>query len=149
MTPAQIEGMIDRMAGIFPASNFSRNAMKSTWSMDDFLLSVDVEDARKVISLVEAHGKIPSLPEMKNLFRRMWDANAIHQKVVVRCDVCRDTGWDDGYREAEEIMGQVRVTQERYTEVHWGNTYTVVVPCACPHGEERAAGLRKRQHAHS
>ena len=145
MTPTQIEGMIDRIVGIFPTHNVSRNTMKSTWALDDLLLSVDVDDARKVISLVEAHGKIPSLPEMKQLFRRMWDANAIHQKVEVRCDVCHDTGWDDGFREAQEIMGQYKVTQERYTETHWGMTYTVVHPCACPHGQERAKGMRKPQ----
>lgn len=142
MTPAQIEGMIDRIAGIFPSSNFSRNAMKSTWSMDDFLLTVDVEDARKVMDLVEIHGKIPSLPEIKQLLRTMWDKGAVYQKIEIKCDVCRNTGWDDGFRETEEIMGQFRVTQERYTEVHWGNTYTVVYPCACPHGQEREKGLR-------
>lgn len=145
MTPSQIEGMIDRIVGIFPSHQVSRNTMKSTWSLDDFLLSVDVEDGRKVISLVEAHGKIPSLPEMKQLFRRMWDVNAIHQKITVRCDVCRNTGWDDGFRETEEIMGQYAVTQERYTETHFGVTYTVVQPCACPHGQERGKGMRKRQ----
>lgn len=122
MTPAQIEGMIDRIVGIFPAHNVSRNTMKSTWSQDTYLLSVDVDDARKVIEKVEEHGRIPSLPEIKSMFGSMFNAN---RKIVFNaCDICNGDGWDTGWRSNDPTGGF-------FTETFLGNTYTVVKRCAC------------------
>lgn len=145
MTPAQIEGMIDRICGIYPTSNIYRKGMRSTWSLDDFMLSVDVEDGRKVLQFVEMHGKIPSLPEMKQMFRAMWNKQPTNERVQIKCEVCAETGWDDGIRmerDSTAVYGW-KMVQGLSTEQFQGNTYTVVRPCACPHGQERAAALRQ------
>lgn len=145
MTPAQIEGMIDRICGIYPTNNVYRKGMRSTWSLDDFLLSVDVDDARKVLAIVEMHGKIPTLPEMKQMFRQMWGGNTLGERVVVKCEICTETGWDTGMRFTQPVLGTSSLAQGFYTETHLGNEYTVVSPCACPHGQERAKALRQLQ----
>lgn len=144
MTPAQIEGMIDRICGIYPTSNVYRKGMRSTWSQDDFLLTVDVEDGRKVMDLVELHGKIPSLPDIKQMLRSMWNSNATYQPIVVKCEVCAESGWDTGIRMRFEptAVYQREMTHDLYTEEFQGNTYTVVRPCACPNGQERAQVLK-------
>ena len=129
MTPAQIEGMIDRIVGIFPAHNVSRNTMKSTWGQDLYLLSIDVDDARKVMPLVEQHGKIPSLPEMKRMFSEMFNKNS--KITFTGCDICNGDGWDTGLR-VEEREGVGVVVQDLFTETdEEGVTRTVVKRCAC------------------
>jgi hypothetical protein len=55
MTPAQIEGFIDRICGLFPTSQIGRNTVKNAWTADDFLLLQDVDDARKVVPLIMEH----------------------------------------------------------------------------------------------
>lgn len=144
MTPAQIEGMIDRICGIYPTSNVYRKGMRSTWSLDEFLLTVDVEDGRKVMDLVELHGKIPSLPEIKQMLRTMWNKDAVHQPIVVKCEICANSGWDTGIRlryEPTAVYERV-MTHDITTTQFLGNTYSVVHPCACPNGQERAQVLR-------
>ncbi len=125
MTPAQIEGMIDRIVGVFPAHNVSRNTMKATWGQDTYLLSIDVDDARKVMPLVEEFGKIPSLPEIKRMFSQLFNAN---RKIEFKaCDICHGDGWDTGLR----VGANGVILQDYYTETENGNTYTVVRRCAC------------------
>lgn len=140
MKPMQIEGMIDRIVGIFPAHNVSRNAMKSTWSQDDYLLDVDVNLARQVIPLVEAHGRIPSLPEIKQMFRQLMQTHRVSEEAVT-CAVCDSTGWDNGRRIERTANGSYEITHEFATETHLGNTYTVVRPCFCPIGAVRRGRL--------
>lgn len=103
--------------------------MKATWGQDTYLLSVDVDDARRVIDLVERHGRIPSLPEMKQLFSQLFNQN---RKVeFAACDICNGDGWDSGLRLGYDDNGNSVVTQERYTETENGITYNVVRRCAC------------------
>lgn len=128
MTPSQIEGMIDRIVGIFPAHNVSRNTMKATWGQDTYLLSLDVDDARKVIDLVEQHGRIPSLPEIKAMFGQLFNAN--RKVVFTACDICDGNGWDTGWR-ITQLTDVESLHASFYTETHLGKTYTVVKRCAC------------------
>jgi hypothetical protein len=46
-TNAQIEGMVDRICGLFPTTQIGRNTVKNAWVTDEFLLDADVDDARK------------------------------------------------------------------------------------------------------
>lgn len=97
MTPAQIEGMIDRICGIYASHNVSRNSMKGAWSQDDFLLSVPVDRGREVLALVEMHGKIPSLPEIKSMFHRlMRSQQGVAGVTRPDCHICGGSGWDSG-----------------------------------------------------
>jgi hypothetical protein len=136
--------MIDRICGIYPTNNVYRKGMRSTWSQDDFLLSVDVDDARKVMDLVEVHGKVPSLPEIKQMLRMMWNKSATHQPIVVKCEICAESGWDTGIRLKKDPTAMYGCVVSEYvtTEEFLGNTYSVVRPCACPNGQERAQVLR-------
>ena len=53
MTPAQIEGMIDRICGLFPTTQIGRNTVKNAWTKDDFLLDATVEEARLVTDWIK------------------------------------------------------------------------------------------------
>jgi hypothetical protein len=118
--------MIDRICGIYPAHQVSRNTMKATWGQDTYLLSADVEDARRVMPLVEEFGKIPSLPEMKRLFGRLFNENL--KLEASECTDCDSTGWDTGMRTTFK-GGVYEIIHDYYTEASLGRTYTVVRPC--------------------
>lgn len=97
MTPAQIEGMIDRICGMYAAHNVSRNSMKGAWSQDELLLDCPVEKGREVLALVEQHGKIPSLPEIKSMIRRIMSQSGGGAGLVRSdCSMCGGSGWWDG-----------------------------------------------------
>lgn len=108
MTPAQIEGMIDRICGMYAAHNVSRNSMKGAWTQDDLLLDCPVEKGREVLALVEQHGKIPSLPEIKSMIHRIMrsgDAGSISKD----CKLCGGSGWWDGVTdENPDGFGQIQ-----------------------------------------
>jgi len=127
MTPAQIEGFIDRICGLFPTSQIGRNTVKNTWTADDFLLLQDVDDARKVVPMImEHHDKFPTLKEVHYEFRLLRKP-AIQQTVVV-CEICDGNGWDTGRRwnfNTKELIC------EGFTKTVLDRTYTYVVPCKC------------------
>jgi len=127
MNLAQIEGMIDRICGLFPTSQIARNTVKSTWTNDDFLLYQSVDDARKIIPIVmDKHDKFPSLKEIHNAFRQLHNISA--DPIVMDCEICLGQGWDTGERWnfADKIL-----LDECYTEMHLGHQYRVVKRCAC------------------
>ena len=127
MTPAQIEGFIDRICGLFPTSNIARKTVKNAWTADDFLLLQDVDEARKVVPrIMEHHDKFPTLKEVHNEFKLL-RRPAVEQTVVV-CEICDGNGWDTGERwnyNTKEIIC------EGYTRTFMGHTYTYVLPCKC------------------
>jgi len=127
MTPAQIEGFIDRICGIYPSQQVSLAKAKHAWTADDFLLLQSVEDARKVVPLImELHDKFPSLKEVHKAFRLLRKP-ATEQTIVV-CEICDGNGWDNGRRwnyNAKELIC------EGFTKIVMGRTYSYVVPCKC------------------
>jgi hypothetical protein len=127
MTPAQIEGFIDRICGLFPTSQIGRNTVKNAWTADDLLLLQDVDDARKVVPLImEHHDKFPNLKEVHKAFALLRKP-ATEQTIVV-CEICDGNGWDNGRRwnyNAKELIC------EGFTKTVLGRTYTYVVPCKC------------------
>jgi len=123
VTPAQIEGMIDRICGMYATHNVGRNSMKGAWTQDDFLLDVPVETGRDVLPLVEAHGKIPSLPEIKNLIRRvMRHDGGVAGVTNPNCTICGGSGWD---------CGVTADNYEGYTRIEKGITYRFSKLCPC------------------
>ncbi len=127
MTPTQIEGMIDRICGLYPSSPVSLQKAKNAFTQDEFLLYQTVEDARKVITVImDNHDKFPSLKEVHKAFKLLRKP-AIEQTLVV-CEICDGNGWDTGRRwnfETKEIIC------EAFTKESMGQTYTYVVPCKC------------------
>ena len=127
MTPAQIEGMIDRICGLFPSGQVSLTKAKHAWTADDFLLLQDVNDARRVIPIImENHEKFPSLKEVHSAFRLLH--KPLTEQTVVVCEICDGNGWDNGKRwnyNAKELIC------EGFTKTVMGHTYTYVVPCKC------------------
>ena len=96
MTPAQIEGFIDRICGLFPTSQIGRNTVKNAWTGDDFLLLQDVNDARKVIPIIlENHDKFPNLKDVQKAFLHIRQPA---KQMIVLCDICDGNGWDTGRR---------------------------------------------------
>ena len=73
MTPMQIEGMVDRICGLFPTTIIGRNTVKNALTTDEFLLNSSVEDARKATDWIKINSeKFPaSLREMHNIFRKV------------------------------------------------------------------------------
>lgn len=127
MTPAQIEGFIDRICGIYPSQQVSLAKAKHAWTADDFLLLQDVNDARKVIPLImEQHDKFPSLKDVHRAFALL--RKPAREQTVVVCEICDGNGWDNGRRwnyNAKELVC------EGLTKTVLGRTYTYVVPCQC------------------
>lgn len=127
MTPAQIEGMVDRICGLFPTTQIGRNTVKNAWVVDDFLLDASVEEARKVTDWIKANSdKFPqSLRELHNIFRKVRTLGVKNQPIEVSCDICKGMLWDDGIRYSET---GVRLSEQYEVEVQ-GHTYKVVRPC--------------------
>ena len=127
MTPMQIEGMVDRICGLFPTTQIGRNTVKNAWTVDDFLLDADVDEARKVTDWIKANSeKFPaSLRELHNIFRKVRTLGTKNQPIEFKCDICHGMLWDDGIRYSD--TGQ-RLSEQYEVEVH-GHTYKVVRPC--------------------
>jgi len=127
VTPAQIEGMVDRICGLFPTTQIGRNTVKNAWVIDDFLLDASVEEARKVTDWIKANSdKFPqSLRELHNIFRKVRTLGVKNQPIEVSCDICKGMLWDDGIRYTENGM---RLSEQYEVEVQ-GHTYKVVRPC--------------------
>jgi hypothetical protein len=131
MTPMQIEGMIDRICGLFPTTQIGRNTVKNAWVVDEFLLAADVEDARKVTDWIKLNSeKFPaSLREMHNIFRKVQGKTDI--KTEIQCDICNGSLWDEGITYSSDG----RQLTQQYTVTFKGNTYKAVRPCPKCRGE--------------
>lgn len=127
MTPAQIEGMVDRICGLFPTTQIGRNTVKNAWVTDQFLLDAEVDEARKVTDWIKINSeKFPaSLRELHNIFRKVRGLGAKNQSIEIKCDICLGTLWDDGIRYSQEGK---RLSEQYELEVH-GHVYKVVRPC--------------------
>jgi hypothetical protein len=127
MTPMQIEGMVDRICGLFPTTQIGRNTVKNAWVTDEFLLDAHVDDARKVTDWIKTNSdKFPaSLRELHNIFRKVKGLGVKNQPIEVQCDICLGMLWDDGIRYSKD---GVRLSSQYTTEVR-GHIYTVVRPC--------------------
>ena len=126
MTPMQIEGMVDRICGLFPTTQIGRNTVKNAWTVDDFLLDADVDDARKVTDWIKMNSdKFPhSLRELHSIFYKVQGKSEI--KNEIQCDLCKGLLWDDGVTYSSDGR---QLTQQP-TEVFQGHTYKVVRPCS-------------------
>ena len=139
MTPAQIEGMVDRICGLFPTTQIGRNTVKNAWVTDQFLLDADVDDARKVTDWIKINSeRFPhSLRELHNIFHKV--SGSLKIKSDIQCKVCNGLLWDDGISYSDDGR---RLT-EQYTQTYIYKTdkgtkeftYKVVLPCpACRGG---------------
>ena len=125
MTPMQIEGMVDRICGLFPTTIIGRNTVKNAWTTDDFLLNASVEDARKATDWIKINSeKFPaSLREMHNIFRKVTGSHQMKGEIL--CDVCNGELWDDGVRFDKNDR---QISDQFTVELH-GQMYKVVRPC--------------------
>jgi hypothetical protein len=89
LTPKQIETMVDRICAMFPTVPVPRNGIKELWKEDALLLAADVKDGRAVMDAVERLGTIPSLPQLKGMFRSL----KAEQTTQAVCVVCDGTSW--------------------------------------------------------
>lgn len=127
MTPAQIEGMVDRICGLFPTTQIGRNTVKNAWVTDQFLLDAEVDEARKVTDWIKINSeKFPhSLRELHNIFRKVRGLGTNNQPIEIKCDICLGTLWDDGIRYSDEGK---RLSEQYEVKVQ-GHIYKVVRPC--------------------
>jgi hypothetical protein len=125
MTPMQIEGMVDRICGLFPTTQIGRNTVKNAWVVDDFLLDADVDDARKVTDWIKNNSeKFPaSLRELHNIFRKVTSKSQIQSEI--KCDLCKGLLWDDGITYSDDG----RQLTQQHTVMVQGHRYKVVRPC--------------------
>lgn len=134
MTPAQIEGMVDRICGLFPTTQIGRNTVKNSWVTDQFLLDADVDDARKVTDWIKINSeRFPhSLRELHNIFHKV--SGSLKIKSEILCKVCNGLLWDDGISYSDDG----RLLTEQYTKTYVYETdkgtkritYKVVLPCS-------------------
>jgi ribosomal protein L10 len=74
---------------MFPTVPVPRNGIKELWKEDALLLAADVKDGRAVMDAVERLGTIPSLPQLKSMFRSL----KAEQTTQAVCVVCDGTSW--------------------------------------------------------
>ena len=119
MTPMQIEGMIDRICGLFPTTQIGRNTVKNAWVVDEFLLAADLGDSRKALDWIKLNSeKFPSsLREMHNIIRKVQGKSNIQSEIS--CDVCNGLLWDEGITYSSDG----RQLTQQYTVSFKGNTY--------------------------
>jgi hypothetical protein len=139
VTPMQIEGMVDRICGLFPTTQIGRNTVKNAWVTDEFLLDADVDDARKVTDWIKINSeKFPhSLRELHSIFHKVQGKSEI--KSEIKCDLCKGLLWDDGITYSSDGR---RLT-DQYTQTYIYNTekgtkeftYKVVLPCPACRGK--------------
>jgi hypothetical protein len=123
MTPLQIEGMIDRICGMYASHNVNKQGMRQAWTQDEFLLSCSLEKAREVIPLVEEHRKIPSLPEIKQMMHRVvQQGNQLSGVADQNCLICCGSGWD---------AGVTPDNPDGYTRKEKGIRYRFAKVCPC------------------
>jgi hypothetical protein len=133
MTPAQIEGMVDRICGLFPTTQIGRNTVKNAWVTDQFLLDADVDDARKVTDWIKINSeRFPhSLRELHSIFHKVSGFQQV--KSDAECKVCDGLLWDDGISysdDGRQLTEQHRVVERYATEtVVREHIYKVVRPC--------------------
>ena len=126
MTPLQIEGMIDRICGLFPSGQVSLAKAKHAWTADDFLLLQDVNDARKVIPIIlEKCDRFPNLKEVHSAFRSLYKPIS---KAVIVCEICDGNGWDTGRR---WDFATKTLISEGFSKIVFGMSYSYVVKCNC------------------
>ena len=140
MTPMQIEGMVDRICGLFPTTQIGRNTVKNAWVTDEFLLDADVDDARKVTDWIKINSdKFPhSLRELHSIFHKVQGKSEI--KSEIKCEVCKGLLWDDGITYSSDG----RLLTEQYTQTYVyqtdkgvkESTYKVVLPCPACRGKD-------------
>lgn len=126
MTPAQIEGFIDRICGLFPSTTIAKNSVKNAWTADDFLLLQDVNDARKVIPIImNNYDKFPTLKQTRQAFRELYEPAG---KPLIVCEICDGNGWDTGVR--WDFANKIQISSG-FTKQHNEQTYSYVKPCKC------------------
>ena len=131
MTQTQIEGMVDRICGLFPTTQIGRNTVKNAWVTDEFLLNADVDDARKVTDWIKINSeKFPhSLRELLGIFHKIQGKSEI--KSEIKCHLCNGLLWDDGI----SYSSDGRQLTQQPTVVFQGHTYKLVRPCPACRGE--------------
>jgi len=132
MRKVQIEILIDRICGMYATTSVPRNSMKEAWISDEYLQDFDEQvDRRKLLSMVENHNKVPSLPEFKRMLRTLEPPLAV---LLNQCKKCAGSGWWDGLKVANALFidgtwvpGEV--LQERFEEDANDRTYQVSRRC--------------------
>jgi hypothetical protein len=133
MTPAQIEGMVDRICGLFPTTQIGRNTVKNAWVTDQFLLDADVDDARRVTDWIKLNSeKFPhSLRELHGIFYKVTGSHKIESDTV--CKLCDGLLWDDGISYSDDgrrLTEQYTIVERYETEkVVREQVYKAVRPC--------------------
>ena len=89
MNNQNIEAMIHKMRAIFPSQQISFNAVIEHWQDDGFLQAATPDEVRKAMPLVEALGKFPSLPQMRDMIRKANEKNVQENK----CKDCDGNRW--------------------------------------------------------
>lgn len=133
MTPAQIEGMIDRICGLFPTTQIGRNTVKNAWVIDDFLLGASLEEARLATDWIKENcEKFPSsLKEVKKIFVLVRNRSNRIVELKEDCSICFGTLWDSG----ERFIGGKQISKP-FTTIFKGHRYSLVKPCANCRGED-------------
>ena len=134
MNNQNIEAMIHKMRAIFPSQQISFNAVIEHWQDDAFLQAATPDEARKAMPLVEALGKFPSLPQMRDMIRKANEKN-VQQNMCKDCDGNR---WLTGIdlmlvdASADPKLQYKMVAQPYSAKVRsMGHKYSYVTRCKC------------------
>jgi hypothetical protein len=74
---------------MFPTVPVPRNGIKNLWKDDALLKKTELQHGREVMDLVERHGTVPSLPDLKRMLRTL----VVDGKPKTVCVECDGTYW--------------------------------------------------------
>jgi len=134
MNDKNIEAMVHKIRAIFPSQQISFNIVIEVWQQDQFLQTATPDEVKKAMPLVEALGKFPSLPQMRDMIRKA-NTKEVAEKVCSYCDGNRFiTGIDlmlvDA--KADPKLQYKMVAQPYSTRVRsMSHEYSYVTRCKC------------------
>jgi hypothetical protein len=138
MTEESISKLVNRICAIFPTTPIPKNTIIEGWAADRRLRALDLDPQQKerLLDEIEKLNGWPNLPQLRAMILGI--TTKPQAGPPTRCEICDNTGWDNGLRLSGTMHNPVVQSPAMTTE--WeGHTYTQVIPCRCERGRSIAA----------
>ena len=87
MSPEQIEGMVQRLAGMWPSQIIAMSNVCGAWKQSEVLLRLSVAGGREIVEKVKTEKQFPSLGHVEALARKQLADDK------PPCQLCKNDGW--------------------------------------------------------
>ena len=98
MSPDHIEGMVQRLAGMWPSQFIAMNVVVGAWTRSKVLLRLSVAGGHEIVEKVKADKQFPSLGHVEALARKQ----LADEKPP--CQLCKNDGWVYPEDQRQEVL---------------------------------------------